>query len=340
MQRLTDFGVEFMTRRGVPAERARYVSRIAVETEAFRQSTHGLAQFASIDAALGKTVDPGREPAVVRRNGASAVLDGTRCLGSLAVKLAREIAVETARAQGVAFVGVRNTQWVGALGMHIVPIAEEGLLCQAWAQSCSCKDCAPFGGIEARFSTNPIAIAFPAPVNPVVADFSTSTMSMGAARVLVDTKTKTATPRFLDKNGVPSGDPSVIDDDGTLMFMGGDTDGHKGYGLSLMNEALTAMAGGSANNPEAESRQSFSLMVLDPDSFAGSDCFAAEIRRFAAHVKSSSARPGWGEVRLPGERGFAALAECGINGVPVDDAKLRMLRKVADRNGIAPIEQA
>ena len=338
MERLIEFGVAFMTKRDVPEDHALYVSQIVVETEAFRQSTHGLAQYVAINEALGKTIDPKAEPTIISKHGATALLDGARCIGNLVMKLAKEMAVEIARIHGAGFVGVRNTHWVGALGMHLISIAEQGLLCQAWAQTNTCKDCAPYGGIDPRFSTNPIALAFPTEGYPVVADFSTATMSMGAAHALIKEEKKTATSRFLDNAGSPVNDPSVIDRDGTLMFMGDDTGGHKGYALSLFNEALTVLAGGSANNPDAELYQSFSLMALDPAAFGGSDYFFKEMRRFLAHVKSSRVRSHFKEIRLPGERGFAALEGCRIYGVPLDDNKLRMLRKLADDNGIEAIE--
>jgi LDH2 family malate/lactate/ureidoglycolate dehydrogenase len=220
--------------------------------------------------------------------------------------------------------------------MHLVPIAEKGLLCQVWAQNSTCRDAAPLGGIDARFSTNPIALAFPADGQPVVADFSTTTMSMAGAHALSEEGRTTPVPRFLDKGGNPSCDPAVMDDDGTLMFMGCEVDGHKGYALSLFNEALTAMAGGSANNPAATPRQSFALQVLDPAAFGGAAHYAQEMRRFVAHLRSARLRPGCKAIRLPGERGFAALAECRLHGVPLDDRKVALLRKLAAENGIAP----
>ena len=337
LERLITFGAAFMTKRGVPDDRARYVSRIAVETEAYRQSTHGLAQFAMIDMELGEKIDPEAEPTVLGESGASVWLDGARCLGTLAMKRARETVMEMARSHGTGFAGVRNTHWLGALGMHLIPVPAEGLLCQAWAQTNTCKDCAPFGGVEARLSTNPIALAFPTEENPVVADFSTATLSMGGAHALVRGGETSATPRFLDRDGNPSCDPSVIDRGGTLMLMGGDTDGHKGFALSLFNEALTALAGGNANNPDVVQYQSFSLMVLDPAAFGGVDNFLQEMRRFLDHVRSARTRPGGQEIRLPGERGFANLADCRIHGVPLDDEKLDMLRKLAERNEIEAI---
>ncbi len=337
IDKLIEFGVAFMTKRGVPRAAALCAARVAVETEAFRQSTHGLAQYVSIHGTLGKTIDAAAEPTVTRRHGATAVVEGARCLSALTVKLARETAVELAREHGTGFVTVPECAWVGALGMHLVPIAEEGLLCQAWAQSNTCRDAAPHGAIDARFSTNPIALAFPADGQPVVADFSTTTMSMAGARAMIEEGRTTSVPRFLDNRGHPSCDPAVMDDNGTLMFMGCEVDGHKGYALSLFNEALTAMAGGSANNPAATLRQSFALLVFDPDAFGGAAQYAREMRRFVAHLRSARLRPGCKAIRLPGERGFAALAECRQHGVPLDDRKMAMLRKLAAENGIAPV---
>jgi LDH2 family malate/lactate/ureidoglycolate dehydrogenase len=337
MQRLIDFGVSFMTRQGVPEDKAAHVATVVVETEAFRQSTHGVVQFPTISGALGGDIDPAAEPEIVREHPSTAVLDGHRCLANITMKTARDMACAKAREHSIGFVGVRNTGWIGALGMHVVSVAQDGLLCQAWAQTSACRDCAPFGGIEPRFSTNPIAIALPTAGDPIIADFSTATMSMGKAYALIHEGEKTEKPRFLDKKGYASSDPSAVKDGGTLMFIGGEMEGYKGYALSIFNEALTILAGGSANNPAAPSYQSFALLVLDPEAFAGRDYYLREMKRFMAHVKSSSPRPGSSGIRFPGERGFAALADCRANGVPLDDGKIDMLRGLAENHGLEPV---
>ncbi len=339
MDRLITFGVDFMTKRGVHKDHAEYVAQVVVETEAFKQSTHGLAQYGFINGALGKSIDPAAEPKIVSRHGASAAVDGAHSLGHLAVKLAKELAIEAARTHGIGFVAVRDTEWIGALGIYLISIADEGLLCQAWAQSNTCKDSAPYGGIDARFSTNPIALAFPTDGNPVVADFSTSTMSLSGASSLSKEGKKTEVPRFLDNAGNPVSDPSVMDREGTLMFMGGDAEGHKGYGLSLFNEALTVLAGGSANNPEAVPSQSFLLMVLDPAAFGGSEYYIKEMRRFLAHVKSSRVRSSFQEIRLPGERAEDAFKDKGsfrVEVVPVEEpVALQSGMGIDDMNPVA-----
>lgn len=337
MEKLIEFGVTFMTKRGVPDAQARYLSRIAVETEAFRQSTHGISQYLFIHKMLGTRADAGREPKIISHTGVTALLDGSRCFGALAMKLAQEIAIEAANQEGIGLVAVRNTLWVGALGTFLIPIAEAGFLGHIWAQTSDGFDCAPFGGIDPRFSTNPMALAFPTDGNPMVADFSTTTLSMGGTIELIRNQQKTATPRFLDKDGNPSNDPTVVKQGGTLTFMGGEIDGHKGYALSLFNEALAILAGGRANDPKSESNQSFSLLVINPAAFGGREYYQQEMQRFLTHVRSSRTLPGKDKIRLPGERGFACLADCREHGIPLDETKLALLRKIAVENELEPI---
>lgn len=334
MNALIAFAGKVLQKRGMPETDAAYVARFIVETEAFRSTTHGLAQLGALEKNLGESIVPGKKPRVVRETGAMALLDGMGVSGLISMKAAVEQAMARARKTGVGFAGVRNTYWVGSLGSHLLPIAGQGFLAMAFAQTNTCKDCAPLGGIDARFSTNPLAIAFPTAKGPVLADFSTATYSMAAVSRMIAEKKKSAIPRFIDGKGRPSRDPSVMNRGGSIMFTGLDLEGHKFYGLSLFIEALTVMCGGSANNPKARSHQSVSLIVLDPRKFAGAAYYGKEMARFIAHVKRSRVRPGFDAVRLPGERGLAALAEARKKGVPVDDAKLRMLEEIAKENGV------
>jgi LDH2 family malate/lactate/ureidoglycolate dehydrogenase len=336
METLVKFGTNLLVARGVPRVRARYVARVAVETEAFRQSTHGIVLFKGLVENLGRGVDPRRDPQVVRRTAAGILLDGEGCLATWAVKVARDAAMARARKTGVAFAAVRDTGWVAALGMHLVPAAEAGFVATAWAQSSGCQDCAPFGGIESCFSTNPIAMAIPTDGDPVVADFSTATMSAGAANAMIAAGRRSAVPRFLDCRGRPTCDPAVFDQGGTLMFLGCEVDGYKGYALSLLNEALTAAVGGQANHRIGPSRQTFGLTLIDPAKFGGRAHYLAEMKRFLSRVRRVTPRPGF-EVRIPGARGFQALRDCRRRGIPLTDEKLAMLRELAKQAGIPPL---
>jgi len=338
IESLTAFGAALLEKKGLPAAEARHVAEIAVLTEARGVKTHGAVIFANFDEQLGKAIDPAARPKVVKDRGATALVDGERCLGQLCARLASELAAGKAREHGVAMVAVRNTSWVAGLGTYLLPLAEQGFLVQLWAQSSACKDCAPVGGIDGRFSTNPVALAFPGPDGPVVADFSTAVMSFGRAKRLAAAGKRAPAPVFLDPEGTLTDDPKVVvDREGTMLFMGGESEGYKGYAFSLWCEALTAMAGGNANNPDVPGRQSFNLTVIDPEAFAGSEQYLKEMRRFVAHVKSSRVRPGAGAIRLPGDGGRARFEESKRRGVELDAGLFERLEAIAAKHGLAPL---
>ncbi len=335
LKTLVDFGTRLLVRRGVPLRDAQYIAEVAVTAEAMGVTTHGLVQLTAIDSQIGKSIDPARQPAIVRNKGAMAQIDGDGSIGQIAMRLASELAVAKAQEHGVAMVGVGNTSWIAALSVYLLPLAKQGFLAQVWCQSSQCQDCAPIGGVDARLSTNPIALAFPTGGDPVVADFSTAAVSMGKTARLAKAGQKAPHPVFMDEAGHVSDDPTVMVDAhgvrqaGSIQFWGGQSEGHKGYAMSLWCEAITALAGGRTNDPQSPSRQSFSLLVIDPEAFAGREYFQKQIDHLVAWLRSSRHRPGYNKIRLPGERGQEAYRQAEKSGVPVAEPMLTQLNALA-----------
>ena len=334
---LVEFGVRLLNSKGVPEMNARHIAEVVVKTEAAGVRTHGIVLFPYFDASVGRDIDPVAEPVVQREKGASALVDGRNSFGQLAMKLASEIAVDKARTHGIAMVAVKNSHWLGDLGIYVLPLAEQGFLAQLWAQTSTCKDCAPVGGVEARFSTNPVALAFPTGGVPMFASFSSAAVALGKVNRMIRLGQTAESPMFMDTDGNVTDDPNVVPQGGTILFLGGEHQGHKGYAMSLWCEALTALAGGDCNNPEAEPRQSFNLTVVDPEAFAGSDYYDREIVRFVQHVKSSPSRPGAAPIRLPGERAGCSLQQARATGVPLEADMVERLQAIAQKNGIEGI---
>ena len=336
-ERLVRFGFELLTARGVAEENARYLAEVAVQSEAMGIETHGVAAFPYFDRQIDGELNPRAEPLVVRETQAMALVDGQGGFGQLAMRLARQKAMEKARSQGAAVVGVHNCFWLAALGVHLLPIAWQGFLSMLWAQTTGVRDAAPLGGVDARFATNPVAMAIATEGQPLVADFSTTCVSSGAALKMARRGQKAAERIFLNNQGEPTDDPRSFGEGGTIMFLGGEHFAHKGYGLSLWNEALAAMVGGKANDPQAPIRQTFTLLVLDPAAFAGRQYFTQELTRFIAHVKSSGLRSGVPEIRLPGERSLRLLRESEESGISLHEDMVESLNKSARRIGLATL---
>lgn len=332
---LIDFGAAVLAAHDVPGDTARFLAETAVDTEAMGIHTHGVVLFAHWDKTIGNGLDPAAEPEVVAERAATALIDGHSGFGPLSARLAREIALDKVKTCGVAMVAARNLGWLGALAPHILPISQAGYFAQMWAQASSCKDCAPWGGIDACFSTNPIGITFPTGGLPMLSDFSSSAISMGRTDALIRAGGHAPENLYMDKHGTPTTDPAVMHDGGSMMFTGGERYGYRGYAFALWAEALAAMAGGRANHPDLPYRQHFGLVVIDPDAFGGHEPYYREMARFLDHLRSSRLRPGFTAIRLPGERAQLAAHEAESEGVAVPDDTLGLLNKVAERHGSA-----
>ena len=334
---LVDFGVEFLQQKGVSATNAPTIADIAVKTQAMGIHTHGMVVFPYFDHNIPDPIDPAAEPQVVKEKGATAVIDGNYGFAQLAMSLARRVAAEKASKQGVAMVTVRKCCWFGALGPYLHALTQQGYMAQLWAQTTTCRDAAPYGGIDAKFSTNPIAMAFPTQGDPVVSDFSTTTISMGKLKRMAQSGQQAPEPIFLDAEGRLSTEPKAALEGGSVLFIGGAHFGYKGYGLSLWAENIAALAGGQCNNPETKTSQSASLTVIDPGAFAGTDYYYTEIERFKSHMLNNRVRPGFDSIRLPGQRIMHNLRESEQGGIPVEKQLLETHNGLAEQLNIAPV---
>ena len=333
-----NFTAAILLSRGVSGKNATYIAEMAVRTEAMGITTHGLSVIQYLDQQIPELLNPVTEPEVIKDMGAVALIDGKMGFSQIAMKKAIALALEKAERLGVAMVGIRNTHWLGALGPFLEKIARAGYMTQLWGQSSQCSDCAPVGGIVGKFSTNPVAMAFPTLGNPVIADISTSAISMGAAARMAKNGEKAMTRIFMNKAGQATDDPQVAMDDGSIFFLGGQEYGHKGYGLSLWIEALTAMAGGSSNNPDLPQTQNLNLTIINIDAFSGRKYYEREVTRFISYMKDNRLRPGYNEILLPGERAFRSIAQAESRGLPVDESKLEKLNEIAGKNGVDILE--
>jgi L-lactate dehydrogenase len=123
---------------------------------------------------------------------------------------------------------------------------------------------------------------------------------------------------------------------GTILPLGGLDSGHKGYGLSLLVEALT---GGLAGHGRADPREGWGatvfLQVLDPERFAGRQGFERQMGEVARQCRAARPVDASRPVRLPGERGFLLSEEQREKGVELHPGILPALEPWASRYGVA-----
>jgi len=336
---LTDFAGALLSKAGMPADKAEAVATVLVEGDLMGHTTHGLQLLAPYLADIekgGMTLTG--DPEVLSSRPAARLWDGRRLPGPWLVLRALEQASRMAAEQGTGTVVIRRSHHIASLASYHRRAAEQGLLLLLASSDPNAASVAPFGGLDPVFTPNPISAGFPTGGTPASVDISTSTTTNGLTGRLHQEGGKLPAPWLIDGHGRPSDDPAVLFNEpkGTILPLGGLDSGHKGYGLSLLVEALT---GGLAGHGRADAREGWGatvfLQVIDPAAFAGRPAFERQVGEVARQCRDSRPVDTKRPVRLPGERGYQLAAEQARTGVSLHESILPALRPWAGKFGVA-----
>jgi len=207
--------------------------------------------------------------------------------------------VATARKYGVGLVIATELGHTGRLGAYAELIAAARCIAVIFGTGPQRGHIvAPFGGIDGRLSTNPIAYAVPNGAAPVVADFSTSALPEGKVRSARNLGKGLPEGVLQDPGGKPTHDPNVLygKPRGSLLPLGGATFGHKGYALSLLVEAMGTLLGGG--EVDDASRTGFNLTIL---AIATRPGFDRSTERLVRYLRSARPLDPTRPVMVPGD---------------------------------------
>ncbi len=274
---------------------------------------------------------PAAQAEVADERGFAAFVNGHGAFGQVVARFAGQVALRRAQAGGCAVVTVRNSNHVGRLADVVEIVKDAGLIALAAANDSGAGQCVvPWGGMDGRLSTNPIAVGVPGGDGPgILFDFSTSAAAAGKVRQLLLQGRATPDGWLIDGAGSPTRDPGALfrDPHGFLLPAGG----HRGYALSLMVEVLAGILSGAgfANpNPGPEEMNGLFILALDPSWFMPRDAFRAHVDRLTAYIKTARPLPGTGPVHIPGERSRAEAARRERAGIALDDTSCAALAAV------------
>lgn len=319
VEHLEQFAENLLTASGLDLEKSSAVANVLIEGDLLGHNTHGLALLAPYLAELesGRMKRAG-EPTVLADFPASITWDGHRLPGPWLVLKAMEEAVHRSKTQGTCTVVIKRSHHIACLAAYHQRATEQGVLIQLHCSDPNSSSVAPFGGLDPVFTPNPVSFGLPTSGWPVMVDVSTSATTNGMTQRMAQQEKRLPAAWVMDGHGQPTDDPSVLfsEPKGTILPLGGMDSGHKGYGLSLMVEALT---GGLAGHGRADPAEGWGatvfLQIINPQAFAG----LSEYQRQMDHVVAScqKARPvkPAQPVRIPGERGLQIKAESNRSGL-------------------------
>ena len=335
---LTRFAEQLLTAARLDSDKAQAVAAILLEGDLMGHTTHGLALLAPYlgEIESGAMTRDG-EPLLVQDLPAAVTWDGRRLPGPWLVLRAMDVATARARQCGTGTVVIRRSHHIACLAAYLRRATDQGMLMLLTCSDPNTASVAPFGGLDPVLTPNPIAAGIPTPEAPMLMDISTSATTNGLTNRLHKEGARLSAPWLIDGRGHASDDPAVLftEPKGTILPLGGLDSGHKGYGLSLLVEALT---GGLAGHGRADPREGWGatvfVQIIDPAAFAGSDAFTRQTGAVAQQCHASRpARPGT-TVRTPGERGLLLAQEQRTRGVALHASIMSALEPWAAKLGV------
>ncbi|MEC9346755.1 MAG: malate/lactate/ureidoglycolate dehydrogenase [Pseudomonadota bacterium] len=343
--RLEALGARIIAAGGSDAAEARTVAFRLVEANLLGHDSHGIGMIpAYVNALQNGRLRPGRHVSELRRDGPMVLLDGHVGYGQVIGAEAMEIAIATARDHGLCLLSLRNSHHLGRIGAWGEMAADAGFISVHWVNVVARMPAvAPFGGADARFSTNPYCTAVPATASHprFVLDMATTKVAMGKVRVAHNTGTQVPTEALIGPDGVMTTDPGVMfrEPRGALLSMGL----HKGYGLAMVCEILAgALSGGGTGLPEhsdgASIINNMTALVVDPGRLADRSAMMAEVDSFIGYVKQSPPAPGVDRVMIAGDPERAAREARLANGIEVDDTTFGELLAAGTALGVSAAE--
>lgn len=319
---------------GCTREEAERIGRYLLSANLAGHDSHGVIRTPRYVQWLqeGKVL-AGQTLTVVNDGPVHATVDGNFGFGQTIGPLAVDLGIGKARAAGVAVIGLRHSGHLGRIGDWAERAAEAGLASVHFVNVEGGELVAPFGGVDRRFSTNPVCIGIPgedgAPM--LLLDFATSLVAEGKVLVASNGGKKVPQGALVQPDGqftddpaalygplVPSGPRDPATGEGALVAFGL----HKGSGLAFMCEMLAGvLTGGGTSGPVPGGKRSrisngMLSIYLDPQKFAGGD-FRARAREYADYVKASRPVTAGSEVLVPGEPEARMRAERLARGVPL-----------------------
>src|SRR3989440_3123135 len=327
-QALLELATTALQRAGANPRMAQATARHLVVAEEQGLPTHGMSRVPFYCGMLRKgRADGAATPRLIADRGAVCLLDNADGLPYVTAQWAIEEVIERARRNGIGFAGIRNSAHVGVLGIHLLPVAQAGLVGFAFTNSPAAIP--PWGGKKPLFGTNRVAAVFPRERGePIVIDLALTTVVRGRIMMAMRKGERIPDGWALDRHGKPTNDPQEAIEHGSLFPIGGS----KGAMLALMFELICASLTGAAIGPEADSffseegnrpRIGQAFIAIDPGALAGTATYS---ERGETVVRTMTADP---EMRLPGARRFAAEKSARAQGIEVPDELLAQIEKLA-----------
>jgi LDH2 family malate/lactate/ureidoglycolate dehydrogenase len=325
---------------GLSIEAAETGADVLSVTDSWGIHTHGVKNLRGyIRRVQAGGIRPNGVPRIEDQSSSWVKVDGDAALGMVAADFSIRQAVQKAEQCGIGFVGLRNSCHFGAAGYYSWIAARKG--CIGVSMSNDIPTVSGPGSRGPVLGSNPFSYCIPTGDDrPILMDFATSTVAGGKVFAAAARGESIPEGWIVDQDGKPTQDPGKFPNEASLTPMAG----HKGYGLALFIEVLSAVITGAAvtnqvlsfafEDASLPTNHGAAFIAIRPDLFMGSGLFQTRIHSLIAEIRSVPVAEGSEQLGMPGDREWNYRERSIRDGIEFPEAVQKEMELLSEEMAI------
>ena len=333
------FATEVLRTVGVPDDQAVDTVIPLVWASLGGVDTHGIRNFKSyyVDTVVDERIKSHPQFEIEFETTMSARANGDNGLGLAAGCWGMRLAIEKATSTGIGLVSVRNSNHLGALGYFSKLAVEHDMigLCMSGHLYAGGTDrgMPPVFSLQPMFGTNPLSVAIPCGDEPTyVLDMATAVVPVNRVVKAKEDGEPIPLGWCLDANGKPTTDPAAAK---IYLPLGSTRElgAHKGFGLAMIVEVLTALFSGGWSDTTgegfAQDRIAHFFGAIRIDLFRDPGEFKIAMDAMLRSLGGAPPASGQDRIYMPGEIEHETAEQRRRTGIPLTDQELNDLRELS-----------
>ena len=326
---------------GFTSSESRIITDVLIRADLYGIESHGVQRLVRYhDEIVTGMVEPKSKPETLHETAISATIDAKKAMGQLVGVQAMELAIEKAQKSGCGMVTVRNSNHYGIASYYTEMAAKADLLgiCMSNSEAIS----VPVFGRQPMLGTNPIAFAMPAEPLNFSYDAATTVIPRGKLEVFVKNNKPLPDQWAMDSEGKPCTDAALVLNNIIHKLGGGiaPIGAHKGYGLGIIVDLLTAILSGGLSSNYVNITPGLNgichwFMAVDYGIFGDKKAIKAHASTFMRELRESRKAEGQERIYTHGEIEAEIMAG-RINGqIPANEKTLAEMKNIAEKQGVS-----
>jgi L-2-hydroxycarboxylate dehydrogenase (NAD+) len=341
---IENFLRSILNKAGISEDDARIIGDVLLQADKLGFDSHGVNRLKPIylDRIAEGILDPVTNFELIKEGPTTAVVDGHNGMGHVVAYKSMKIAIEKARAYGMAMVTVRNSTHYGFAGYYALMAAKENMI--GITGTNARPSVAPTFGVENMLGTNPLTFSMPSDETfPFLLDCATSITQRGKVELYAREGKEMPKGWVIDENGESKTNSIVALEDfikgsAALTPLGGvgeETAGYKGYGYATVVEILSAalqqgafmkMLMGVKDGKKIPYPIGHFFIVIDINAFTDPENFKKTTGDILRELRASKKMPGQNRIYTAGEKENETWLARKEKGVPFNSQLLEEFR--------------